>query len=229
MRKDKRIVALMIIVVAALFIGYQIGRRTTTGVGPTVVAGLPEEAIEFVKERQLTPEDITAAVATYVPTGKYDDYLLFSSGGHSGQVLVTGIPSMRLLRVISVFTPEPWQGYGYGVKETALASLSYDGYKFSLADTHHPALSETNGEYDGQFLFIGDKSTARVVVIDLRDFETKQIVKNPLGWSDHGAAFATPNTEYIIQTSQYSVPLGGHYAPTEGGSRGRHTLLRPRT
>jgi nitrous-oxide reductase len=151
MRRDKRIVLVVVAVVAALFIGYQLGRRATTGVGPTVVAGLPEEAMEFVKERQLTPEDITAALATYVPTGKYDDYLLFSSGGHSGQVLVIGIPSMRLLRVISVFTPEPWQGYGYGVHETALADFSRNGYKLSLADTHHPALSETKGEYDGQF------------------------------------------------------------------------------
>jgi nitrous-oxide reductase len=215
MRRDKRIVLVVVAVVAALFIGYQLGRRATTGVGPTVVAGLPEEAMEFVKERQLTPEDITAAVATYVPTGKYDDYLLFSSGGHSGQVLVIGIPSMRLLRVISVFTPEPWQGYGYGVRETALADFSRNGYKLSLADTHHPALSETKGEYDGQFLFIGDKSTARVAVIDLRDWETKQIVKNPLGWSDHGAAFVTPNTEYVIQTSQYGVPLGGRYVPID--------------
>jgi len=64
------------------------------------------------------------------------------------------------------------------------------------------------------FLFIGDKSSARVAVIDLRDFETKQIVKNPLGWSDHGTA-VTPNTEYIIQTSQYAVPLGAGYAPID--------------
>jgi nitrous-oxide reductase len=38
---------------------------------------------------------------------------LFSSGGQSGQVFAIGVPSMRLLRSISVFTPESWQGYGF--------------------------------------------------------------------------------------------------------------------
>jgi nitrous-oxide reductase len=74
-------------------------------------------------------------------------------------------------------------------------------------------LSETNGEYDGQYLFINDKAHARIAVIDLRDFETKQIVKNPHIISNHGGAFATPNTEYIIDGSQYAAPLGWEYAP----------------
>ena len=39
---------------------------------------------------------------------------MFASGGQGGQVLVIGVPSMRILRMIGVFTPEPWQGYGYG-------------------------------------------------------------------------------------------------------------------
>ena len=63
------------------------------------------------------------------------------------------------------------------------------------ADTHHPALSETGGDYDGQFVFINDKANARVAVIDLRDFETKQIVKNPIAINDHGGTFVTPDTE----------------------------------
>jgi len=161
-----------------------------------------------------------------MPTGRHDEFVMFSSGGHSGQVLVIGIPSMRILKVIGVFTPEPWQGYGYGVQETAFTAGLLDGRNtfngvrvngrvVSWGDTHHPALSETNGDYDGQFLFIGDKASARLAVIDLRDFETKQIVKNPLGYSSHGAAFVTPNTEYVVEVSQYASPLGGRYAPIE--------------
>jgi nitrous-oxide reductase len=71
-----------------------------------------------------------------------------------------------------------------------------DGKDITWGDTHHPAISETNGEYDGQFLFINDKANPRLAVIDLRDFETKQIVVNPIFKSEHGGAFVTrtPNT-----------------------------------
>ncbi|HEX2838723.1 MAG TPA: Sec-dependent nitrous-oxide reductase, partial [Phycisphaerales bacterium] len=62
---------------------------------------------------------------------------------------------------------------------------------------------------------IGDKANARLGIIDLRDWETKQIVKNPLTVSDHGAAFVTPNTDYIIEGGQYATVLGYGYAPPE--------------
>jgi nitrous-oxide reductase len=129
-------------------------------------------------------------------------------------VLVIGVPSMRLLKVIAVFTPEPWQGFGFSDDTKAvLAGGDFDGKPVTWADTHHPALSETNGEYDGQWLFINDKAHARVAVIDLRDFETKQIVKNPHVISNHGGSFVTPNSEYIIDGAQYAAPIGWEYAP----------------
>lgn len=185
--------------------------RPVSGRAPQPLATrLPGDALAIAQQRALSPDDVNAALATYLPTGKYDDYLMFTSGGHSGQVLVIGLPSMRLLRVIAAFTPEPWQGYGYGVK-----SPLADSPNLQWADTHHPALSETAGEYDGQFLFIGDKANGRLVVIDLRDFEAKQIVDNPVFNNNHGAAFVTPNTEYVIESSQFAVPLGDEYAPIE--------------
>jgi nitrous-oxide reductase len=138
---------------------------------------------------------------------------MFSSGGHSGQVFVIGVPSMRMLRSIAVFTPEPWQGWGYGVGEEILREGYVNGKANLWGDTHHPALSETNGDYDGEWLFINDKINARVGVIDLRDFETKQIIKNPLTVSDHGGTFVTPNTEYVVEGGQYAVPWGSDYAP----------------
>ncbi len=42
-----------------------------------------------------------------------------------------------------------------------------------------------------------------------------QIVRSGLIESDHGGAFVTPNTEYVIEASQYPTPLGGAYAPIE--------------
>jgi len=167
----------------------------------------------IASSRGLTDADLRAAVMTYTPSGVLDPYVMFASGGHSGQVFVIGLPSMRLLRTIAVFTPEPWQGYGYGAGNEVLAEGEISGQRITWGDSHHPALSETNGDYDGQFLFIGDKANGRVAVIDLRDFETKQIVHNPLYLNDHGGTFVTPNTEYVVEGGQYALPLGGQYAP----------------
>lgn len=182
--------------------------------GPQSCARGPagESVGALAQARGLTEADITAALKTYVPTGKMDEYILFSSGGHSGQVLVIGLPSMRLLKLIAAFTPEPWQGYGYGDGTMKiLEGGRIRGKDVLWGDTHHPAISETDGEYDGQFLFIDDKANARVAVISLKDFETKQILHNPLMGADHGATFVTPNTEYVIQSSQYAIPLDGSY------------------
>ena len=182
-----------------------------------VHAQFPNGAMEIVQERGLTPDDIKAALSTYTPTGRHDEYVMFTSGGHSGQVIVVGMPSMRILKVIAVFTPDPWQGYGYGVKDSPLdasnAGVTVDGQTLTWADTHHPALSESQGDYDGQYLFINDKANGRVATIDLKDFETKQIIKNPVALNDHGATMVTPDTEYVIEGSQYAMPLGNEYAP----------------
>lgn len=196
------------------------------GATPTGTAGLPADAAALAAERGLTADDIYAAVSTYMPTGQTDPYIMIASGGQSGQVLVIGVPSMRILRVIGVFTPEPWQGYGYGgTSMEVLAGGNVNGEPVLWGDTHHPALSETNGEYDGEFVFINDKANARLAVISLSDFETKQIIKNPNAINDHGGTFATPNTKYVIEGPQYAAPIGGEYAPIEDYQESYRGLL----
>lgn len=177
-------------------------------------AGLSADASAIAEARGLTPDDIAAALKTYTPTGRHDDYVMFASGGHSGQVYAIGLPSMRILKQIGVFTPEPWQGYGYGAEGTmeVLAEGAVNGKPILWGDTHHPALSETAGDYDGQYLFINDKANARLAVIDLRDFETKQIVKNPIAINDHGGSMVTPDTDWVIEGGQYAAPLGWEYS-----------------
>ena len=64
---------------------------------------------DLMQARQLTEADVEAALKTYTPGGKLDEYMIFASGGHAGQVLGIGVPSMRMLKVIAVFAPEPWQ------------------------------------------------------------------------------------------------------------------------
>ncbi len=197
------------------------GDEAGKGQQPSLAAGTPDSIRQIAEARGLSQKDVEAALKTYIPSGKFDEYVLFASGGHSGQVFVIGVPSMRLLKTIAVFTPEPWQGWATGSAETHEILTGGDmpigeNRTLNWADVHHPALSETGGDYDGQFLFVNDKANARVAVIDLRDFETKQIIKNPNTISDHGASFVTPNTEYIIETTQYAAPLPFYeYAPLE--------------
>jgi len=172
---------------------------------------------QVMKARGLSQQDMLAAAKTYTPTGKMDEYYCFSSGGQSGHVIAYGVPSMKLLKYIAVFTPEPWQGYGYGdvESEKLLDQGRMRGRKITWGDTHHPALSETNGEYDGKYLFINDKANPRVAVIDLMTFSTIQIVANPIMKSEHGSTFVTPNTEYVLQATQYPAPLTNEYVPLE--------------
>jgi nitrous-oxide reductase len=172
---------------------------------------------DIMKSRNLTQQDLLAAAKTYTPSGKRDEFIAFSSGGQSGQIIVYGIPSMRILKYIAVFTPEPWQGYGFDEESKAvLAGGRIDGKDLTWGDTHHPAISETNGKYDGQFLFINDKANPRIAVVDLRDFETKQIVTNPVMKSEHGGAFVSPNTDYVMEAAQYPAPLANRkFEPLE--------------
>ena len=190
------------------------------GCGPRKAAEVSQapasSTADLMKQRGLTEADVSAALQTYLPTGKKDDYITFASGGHGGNMIVIGVPSMRILKYVGVFTPEPWQGFGYGDQSQAvLDGGSRFGKKITWGDMHHPALSETKGEYDGKFIFVNDKANARIAVVDLHDFVTKQIVTSTLIQSDHGATFVTPNTEYVVESTQYPAPLGGGYAPIE--------------
>jgi nitrous-oxide reductase len=179
------------------------------------------QLMAIAQSRGLSPEDATRALKTFVPPGGRDEYLLFASGGHSGQVHVIGVPSMRLLKTIAVFTPEPWQGYGYGAdwSEQALGidengesaehgphanGDEHHAQKEPLrwGDSHHPALSETNGKYDGRWLYINDRAHGRIGMVDLSDFRAKQILQVPNLQTSHGGVFATPNTEYVHISSK---------------------------
>mgnify|MGYP003573985243 FL=1 len=171
---------------------------------------------EVMTQRGLTEKDVLAAAKTYTPTGGRDEYIALSSGGQSGQLIVYGVPSMRILKYVAVFTPEPWQGYGFDDESKAvLAQGRINGKDITFGDTHHPAISETAGDYDGRYVFINDKANPRIAVIDLHDFETKQIVVNPHFKSAHGGAFVTPNTEYVMDPAQYAAPFTTDFVPLE--------------
>jgi len=171
---------------------------------------------KIMKERGLSERDVLAAAKTYTPSGMKDEYYVFSSGGQSGQVIVYGVPSMRILKYIGVFTPEPWQGYGYDEEsKKILEKSSIRGKAITWGDSHHPNFAEKNGEYVGDYLFINDKANPRIAVIDLKTFETVQIVANPVFKNTHGSSFVTPNSEYILDAAQLAAPLENDYIPIE--------------
>ncbi|MFA9444075.1 Sec-dependent nitrous-oxide reductase [Egicoccus sp. AB-alg6-2] len=190
--------------VAGLALG-AVGTRlgSDTSIGGTLAAASAA--------RGLTGEQAEAALSTFVAPGEHDDYLMFASGGHSGQVHVVGIPSMQLLKTIPVFTPDSWAGYGYGADwgEQILEQGSDPNKNEALrwGDAHHPALSETDGDYDGRWLYINDRANGRIAMVDLRDFKTKQILDLPNLQSSHGGVFTTPDTEYVHISAKTPTPV----------------------
>ncbi len=161
--------------------------------------------------RASTPDGALASAAqkVYVPHGKKDEYYLFSSGGHSGQLFVYGVPSMRQIRIVPVFSQDSATGYGFDDASKKMMG----GYTWG--DFHHPAISETAGDYDGQFLFANDVANNRIAAVDLSLFHTTDILKMPNMGGPHAAVFVTPNTEYIVAPTRFARPIGDEYAPLD--------------
>ncbi|MBC7596375.1 MAG: Sec-dependent nitrous-oxide reductase [Kineosporiaceae bacterium] len=207
-----------------------IERRDFLKVGGGIVAGAAVGAVgshmgsgtdltALASSQGLSGDEASAALQTVVPPGKYDPYYMFASGGHSGQVQIIGVPSMRLLKIIPVFSRDSFSGYGFDGDVDGVIRAGSDPAKsapLDWGDTHHPALSETAGQYDGRWLYINDRANGRIGMIDLADFKTKQIFDVPNIGSSHGGVFVTPNTEYAHISSITPRPITDNgYAPLE--------------
>lgn len=152
-----------------------------------------------------------AASKVYVAPGKYDEFYNFVSGGFSGQVSVYGLPSGRMLKVIPVFSVNPENGYGYNEETKPMLQTSHGFVPWD--DQHHLALSQTNGEHDGRWLFANANNTPRVGRIDLKTFRTMEILEIPNSGGNHSSPFITENTEYVIAGTRFSIPIGNAEAP----------------
>lgn len=149
-----------------------------------------------------------AAEEVYVSPGEQDDYYLFTSGGFSGQVGVYGLPSGRLFRQIPVFSQYPESGWGYSEETKPMLNTSHGFVPWD--DSHHPKLSQTDGQQDGRWLFINGNNTPRVARIDLRTFRTAEIIEIPNSSGNHSSPFPTPNTEYVVAGTRFSIPVGNN-------------------
>lgn len=148
---------------------------------------------------------VAAAEAVYVAPGEYDEFYAFMSGGFSGNLTVMGLPSGRLLKTIPVFSQFAENGWGYSEETKAMLETSYGFIPWD--DAHHPELSMTDGVPDGRWVFINGNNTPRVARIDLKSFETTEIIEIPNSAGNHGSPFITPNSDYLVATTRFSVPI----------------------
>nr|WP_263324093.1 Sec-dependent nitrous-oxide reductase [Neobacillus sp. Marseille-Q6967] len=176
-----------------------------------LLAGFVAATISFADFSKSTNTEVassstkSAAEKVYVPFGEKDDYYLFASGGHSGQMFIYGVPSMRHIRTVPVFSPDSATGYGFDEHSKEMMG----GYTWG--DLHHPAFSETNGDYDGKYMFATDVGNSRAAVMNLETFTVKDIIEVPNTSGPHCAAFVTENTEYMFLPTRFAVPLGSEY------------------
>ncbi len=147
----------------------------------------------------------TAAEKVYVAPGEHDEYYAFFSGGYSGNLTVYGLPSGRMFKEIPVFSQFPTNGYGYSEETKPMLNTSHGFVPWD--DLHHPDISQTNGKLDGRWIFVNGNNTPRIARIDLKTFETEEIIEVPNSAGNHSSSFITENTEYVVAGTRFSVPV----------------------
>lgn len=164
------------------------------------------------KSEKQAAQNKSAAEQVYVAPGKLDDYYAILSGGQSGSAFVFGIPSCRFIKEIPIFEPRAALGYANNPGSENYKRLAATGPFWG--DTHHPVLSQTDGRYDGRWLWINDKANDRVAKIDLRTFETVEIKVVPNIQGAHGLAAFLPSCKYIFVNGELETdPVGNSTDP----------------
>lgn len=137
-----------------------------------------------------------------VKPGELDEYYGFWSGGHSGEVRILGIPSMRVIHRIPVFNMDVGTGWGITNESKKLLKGKYAG------DTHHVHGSYVNGTYDGKWLFVNDKLNNRVARIRVDYMEVDAILDVPNIQGAHGLfPQRHPKTEWVVLNSEFQTPV----------------------
>src|SRR5574340_179221 len=110
-----------------------------------------------------------------VPPGQLDEYYSFSSGGHSGEVRIYGIPSGRELKRIPVFNMDCLVGWGVTNESKAILGTKPNGTpKYTTGDTHHVHQSYTDGVYDGKYMFVNDKLHSRLARVRMDTMRSEE-------------------------------------------------------
>ena len=122
-----------------------------------------------------------------VAPGQLDEYYMFSSGGHSGEVRVYGVPSGRTIKRIPVFNIDPMSGWGITNESKKVIGTRPDGsLKYCTGDTHHVHGSYVDGTYDGKYFWVNDKLNNRMARIRGDYLECDKITEIPNVQGFHG-------------------------------------------
>ena len=138
--------------------------------------------------------------AASVGPGELDDYYGFWSGGQSGEIRILGIPSMRELKRIPVFNRDAATGWGATDFSKALLGGTLSG------DTHHVHLSYENGTYDGRYVYVNDKSQARLARVRIATMEVDKITEIPNCQGTHGIFPQRHKTGLVLCNSEFRTP-----------------------
>ncbi len=136
-----------------------------------------------------------------VKPGQLDDYYGFWSGGQSGEIRIVGVPSMRELKRIPVFNRDAATGWGATDFSKKLLGGRMSG------DTHHVHLSYKDGTYDGRYVFVNDKASARLARVSCETMEVDRIVDIPNCQGTHGIFPQRHKTGYVFCNSEFRTPL----------------------
>jgi nitrous-oxide reductase len=185
------------------------GGLVTGSVGTLALSGSSAKADEVEEEQ---------AKITVLP-GQLDEYYGFWSGGHSGEVRIYGVPSMRELMRIPVFNRCSATGWGLtneslkvlteGLTPATKEYLATIGLKtFQNGDLHHARPSYTDGAYDGRYLFANDKANTRIARIRLDVMKCDKITELPNAHAVHGLRLQRyPRTGYVFCNGEHRVPV----------------------
>jgi nitrous-oxide reductase len=176
------------------------GKTALLGAGAVAV---PMTAAMFASTAQANAKEY--ANSSVVHPGELDEYYGFWSGGHSGEVRIMGIPSMRELMRIPVFNTDSATGWGLTEESKRIKGESAD---IMMGDSHHPHMSMTDGSYNGKYVFINDKANSRVARIRCDIMKCDKMLTVPNVQAVHGLRVQkAPYTKYVVCNGEFEIPM----------------------
>ena len=174
----------------------------TALIGAGAVAA-PMTAAMFSSMAQAQRNEVSNS--PHVGPGDLDEYYGFWSGGHSGEVRILGVPSMRELMRIPVFNTDSATGWGLTEESKRIKGDSAD---LHAGDSHHPHMSMQDGRYDGKYVFINDKANSRVARIRCDVMKCDKMITVPNVQAIHGLRVQkVPHTKYVICNGEFEIPM----------------------